>query len=95
MDGPAFNRWFRGSPLERTRRKRVLRNVAIAMGNSGKQSFRQQLEAWAHGEDSVLAQTAHWALQRLQNADAIQARRAALTEGEAARLETALRGPLD
>ena len=32
MDGPAFNKRFRGSPLERTRRKRMLRNVAIAQG---------------------------------------------------------------
>jgi epoxyqueuosine reductase QueG len=47
MDGPAFNRVFRGSPLERTRRKRILRNVAIAMGNSGEREFLPQLDAWA------------------------------------------------
>src|ERR1700733_2717063 len=35
MDGPTFNRNFRGTPLERTRRKRILRNVAIAMGKRG------------------------------------------------------------
>ncbi len=65
MDGPAFNRRFRGSPLERTRRKRVLRNVAIAMGNSGEVEFRPQLEAWTEGEDAVLAEAARWALARL------------------------------
>ena len=65
MDGPAFNRKFRGSPLERTRRKRVLRNVAIAMGNSGEVEFRPQLEAWTNGEDPVLAEAARWALVRL------------------------------
>jgi epoxyqueuosine reductase len=65
MDGPAFNRWFRGSPLERTRRKRVLRNVAIAMGNSGEASFVPRLQEWADGEDAVLAEAAEWAIGRL------------------------------
>ncbi len=95
MDGPAFNRWFRGSPLERTRRKRVLRNVAIAMGNSGEQGFREQLEAWAQGQDAVLAETAGWALQRLQEAGAPDAQRSVLADDEAVRLEPAQAGPLD
>jgi epoxyqueuosine reductase len=67
LDGPSFNRWFRGSPLERTRRKRVLRNVAIAMGNSGQQQFVPQLEAWQKGDDPVLAEAAAWALQRISS----------------------------
>ena len=66
LDGPAFNRWFRGSPLERTRRKRILRNVAIAMGNSGETSFVPRLKAWAADEDPVLAEAATWALERLR-----------------------------
>ena len=65
LDGPAFNRKFWGSPLERTRRKRILRNVAIAMGNSGEMQFRPQLETWAGGDDPVLAEAAAWALTRL------------------------------
>jgi epoxyqueuosine reductase len=66
MDGAEFNRWFRGSPLQRTRRKRILRNVAIAMGNSGEQSFAPRLQEWAHGDDEVLADAAHWALAQLE-----------------------------
>jgi len=66
MDGPEFNRVFRGSPLERTRRKRVLRNVAIAMGNSGEQEFLQQLDAWIAGDDAVLSEAAAWAADRLR-----------------------------
>jgi epoxyqueuosine reductase len=66
LDGPAFNRWFRGSPLERTRRRRVLRNVAIAMGNSGDAGFLPQLQAWAQAaDDAVLAEAAAWAIARL------------------------------
>jgi epoxyqueuosine reductase len=66
LDGPAFNRLFRGSPLERTRRKRVLRNVAIAMGNSGRGKFLRRLDEWAGGDDPVLAETAAWAARRLR-----------------------------
>ncbi len=65
LDGPAFNRKFRGSPLERTRRRRILRNVAIAMGNSGEAQFRPRLSAWASDDaDPVLAEAAQWALSR-------------------------------
>ncbi len=40
LDSREFKRHFKGSPLERTGRKRLLRNVAIAMGNSGiRQAF--------------------------------------------------------
>ena len=67
MDAGEFRRWFAGSPLERTRRGRVLRNVAIAMGNSGEVGFRGQLEAWVSGEDAVLAEAAGWALGRLES----------------------------
>jgi epoxyqueuosine reductase len=69
LDGPAFNRVFRGSPLERTRRKRVLRNVAIAMGNSGCDEYLQQLDAWAVGDDAVLAEAAVWSAERLRSSD--------------------------
>ncbi len=65
MEGATFNRWFRGSPLERTRRKRILRNVAIAMGNSGDPKFVSQLEEWCESEDPVLAEAAKWALTRI------------------------------
>lgn len=66
MDGPAFNRTFRGSPLERTGRRRLQRNVAIAMGNSGDATFAPKLREWAGGEDPVLAEAAQWALDRLE-----------------------------
>jgi epoxyqueuosine reductase len=61
MDNKEFKRCFKGSPLERTGRKRLLRNVAIAMGNSGEQRFLPQLDAWRAGEDAILAAAAEWA----------------------------------
>jgi len=66
MDGAEFKRWFRGSPLERTGKKRLLRNVAIAMGNSGDGEFLPRLREWAAGDDAVLAEAAAWAVRELE-----------------------------
>ena len=65
MDAAEFKRWFKGSPVERTRRKRLHRNVAIAMGNSGDPRFTAQLESWAATDDPVLADAAAWAIKRI------------------------------
>jgi epoxyqueuosine reductase len=66
MDSAEFKRWFKGSPIERTRRKRLQRNVAIAMGNSGEQKFVPQLKAWAAADDPVLAESAEWAIRQIE-----------------------------
>ena len=66
MDSAAFRRWFKGSPLERTRKKRLHRNVAIAMGNSGDAGFLPLLETWQASEDEVLAESARWAVGRIR-----------------------------
>ena len=66
MDAQAFKQWFKGSPIERTRRKRLHRNVAIAMGNSGDLRFTDQLKTWKAADDPILAEAADWAIQRIQ-----------------------------
>jgi len=66
MDTREFKQRFKGSPLERTGRKRLLRNVAIAMGNSRDERFLPQLEAWRAGDDAVLAEMADWAAAQIQ-----------------------------
>lgn len=68
MDNSEFRRNFKGSPLERTRRKRLHRNVAIAMGNSHDPKFLPQLELWSEGEDEVLGETARWAIRQIRAA---------------------------
>ena len=70
MDQDEFRKWFKGSPLERTKRHRLLRNVAVAMGNSGELQFVPRLQTWAEGEDRVLAEHALWALERLRTGPA-------------------------
>ena len=67
MEAPEFKRWFKGSPIERTRRKRLHRNVAIAMGNSRDKRFLPQLEVWSRGEDPVLVESAVWAIGQIRS----------------------------
>jgi len=59
-----FRAMFRGSPVTRARYSGFLRNVAIAMGNSGLPQFRVLLEKLAASEDPAVADHARWALAR-------------------------------
>jgi epoxyqueuosine reductase len=73
LDTKSFKQSFKGSPLERTGRKRLQRNVAIAMGNSGESTFLPQLSAWANEpptpadtpNDAALRESAAWARTRI------------------------------
>ena len=67
LDAAGFRRYFAGSPLERTRRKRLHRNVAIAMGNSGDPRFLPRLEQWSTADDEVLAESARWAIAQIRS----------------------------
>ena len=69
LDSKGFKLAFKGSPLERTGKKRLQRNVAIAMGNSGEGRFVPQLTAWVEGEDEVLSESARWAIERIESRD--------------------------
>lgn len=74
MDASEFRRLFKGSPVERTRRKRLLRNVAVAMGNSGDEQFVPRLQEWSESEDEILAETATWAMKRIRDLSAEKGR---------------------
>ena len=80
MDEREFERRFNGSPVRRAGFLGLLRNVAVAMGNSGLRRFEPGLETWARqtgqtvAGDAPAAQTlraaAQWALQKLGGAGA-------------------------
>lgn len=61
-----FREMFRGTPVERARYRGFLRNVAVAMGNSGAARFRAPLERLAQSGDEIVAEHARWALRQLQ-----------------------------
>jgi epoxyqueuosine reductase len=65
LSEPEFHRKFEGSLLARPKHAGFLRNVAVAMGNSGLQRFEQPLERLAAGENEMVAEHARWALARL------------------------------
>jgi epoxyqueuosine reductase len=60
-----FRRMFRGTAVSRAKYSGFLRNVAIAMGNSGAEKFRGPLEKLAASGDPLVAEHACWALHRL------------------------------
>jgi epoxyqueuosine reductase len=62
-----FRAMFAGTPVTRPRYAGFLRNVAIAMGNSGREQFRTALERLVRAEDPTVAEAARWALGRLED----------------------------
>jgi epoxyqueuosine reductase len=66
LDEASFRRMFRGTAVARAKYRGFLRNVAVAMGNSGLEKFRGPLEKIAASEDSVVAEHARWALARIR-----------------------------
>lgn len=60
-----FDLMFSGSALARPRYAGFLRNVAVAMGNSGLERYRPPLEYLAGNPDPTVAEHACWALERL------------------------------
>jgi len=67
LDGPAFNARFRGYPMLRTRRRGVLRNVAIALGNSGCPEMISVLEKALRDPEPLIVEHAQWAINRLRH----------------------------
>src|SRR5579884_206637 len=57
-----FRELYRNSPIKRAKYSGYLRNVAIAMGNSGDRRFRGALESLAASADAVVSEAARWAL---------------------------------
>jgi epoxyqueuosine reductase len=69
LDAESFRTLFRRSPLQRAKLGGLLRNVAIAMGNSGLATYLPKLREWAASPDAVLAEAAQWALVRLSTTE--------------------------
>ncbi|MGC1450128.1 MAG: tRNA epoxyqueuosine(34) reductase QueG [Candidatus Sulfotelmatobacter sp.] len=65
MTPEEFRAVFRGSPVRRTKRSGLRRNVAIAIGNSGSREFLPLLDQLATDEDASVAESAQWAKLRL------------------------------
>jgi len=65
LDETEFRQMFRGTPMLRPKYRGFIRNVAVAMGNSGQTKFREPLEKLASSDDVLIAEHARWALKKL------------------------------
>jgi epoxyqueuosine reductase len=62
---PEFRAMFRRTPVSRAKYSGFLRNVAVAMGNSGLEKFREPLTRLANSPDALVAEHAAWALSQI------------------------------
>ncbi|MGP7795310.1 tRNA epoxyqueuosine(34) reductase QueG [Sphingomonas sp. CLY1604] len=65
LDDAGFRQVFAGSPIKRIGRNRMVRNAAIAAGNSGARGLVPVLERLREDDDPVVAEAAAWAIGRL------------------------------
>ena len=75
LDDAAFREMFAGSPIKRIGRDRMIRNCLIAAGNSRSLELAGSVEPHLSDPDPTIAETAEWALRRLQErvSEAMQA----------------------
>ncbi len=64
LDAAAFEQTFNGSPVRRAGFAGLMRNVAIAMGNSGGTQYKTRLREWAESSHDGLKSAALWALAK-------------------------------
>ncbi len=65
LDEAGFRAMFAGSPIKRIGRDRFVRNVLVAIGNSGDAALRPVAQALCEDADPVVAECARWAAERL------------------------------
>jgi epoxyqueuosine reductase len=68
LDDAAFRTVFSGSPIKRIGRDRMVRNAAIAAGNSGDPALIPVLQSLINDGSDVVRDAAHWALEELSAA---------------------------
>ena len=67
LDETAFKQRFAGTPILRAKRRGLLRNVCVALGNSGDPAARPALEQAAKDHEPLIAEHARWALEQLRS----------------------------
>jgi epoxyqueuosine reductase len=60
-----FRAIFKDSPIKRIKRRGFLRNVCVALGNTGDVSDIPSLERAAADPEPLIAEHAAWAVQRI------------------------------
>jgi epoxyqueuosine reductase len=66
LDGAGFKQMFAGTPMLRAKRRGLLRNVCVALGNTGGKESLPALERAAHDLEPLIAEHATWALSEIE-----------------------------
>ena len=66
LDDAGFKSRFAGSPVLRTKRRGLLRNVCVALGNTGDASALPALEKAAHDAEPLITEHARWAMDQIR-----------------------------
>ena len=82
LDDAGFRGLFAGSPIKRTGRSRFVRNVLIALGNSGDARALPAIERLLEDSSPLVRGAAVWAFARLADQGEIDRRRARHLPGE-------------
>jgi len=67
LDDPGFRQVFAGSPVKRIGLDRLLRNVLVAMGNSGDRRLLPAARALLTHQNPSVAESASWAVEKLSS----------------------------
>jgi epoxyqueuosine reductase len=62
----AFNQRFKGSPIKRAKRRGYLRNVAVALGNTGDMHDLPVLQNAINDEEPMIREHAQWAIEQIK-----------------------------
>jgi epoxyqueuosine reductase len=65
LDDAGFKARFAGTPMLRTKRRGILRNVCVALGNVGDESALPALERAMFDPEPLIVEHARWAVQRI------------------------------
>jgi len=63
----SFNRQFKRSPIQRAKRRGLLRNVAVALGNLGGETSLPALENAVNDSEPLVREHARWAMEQITN----------------------------
>jgi len=66
MDEAGFKRRFAGTPMLRTKRRRLLRNVCVALGNVADDDALPALHRAANDPEPLIAEHASWAVEQIR-----------------------------
>ncbi|HTV76148.1 MAG TPA: 4Fe-4S double cluster binding domain-containing protein, partial [Candidatus Baltobacteraceae bacterium] len=67
LDDAGFKSRFSGSPILRTKRRGFLRNVCVALGNTGDESALPALEKASQDSEPLIAEHARWAISEIES----------------------------